>query len=303
MAAQRLSTNAGMRDAAELYRRALQRDPDYRDARASLSSALITAAYTGVLPRDETYREGRLEAERVLASDSANSVALATLGRIADWHDWNWPAARSYYEKALAGNPSNALAHANYGWLLMRLGEPERALAEARRAVELDPLGAGASNNLGALYTYVGQYRVAVTQYRNSLALAPDATLMMANLAYALTFAGDSESALQTLERARSLEPRDGYVLSTLAYVFGRAGRRAEAEKTLAELRALPTVQKTELAAALMGLGRTDEVLEQLEKGVAVREDYVVDLGMDPVYAPIRGEPRFQRLLARIGLR
>ena len=303
LAAQRLQTNAGLRRALELYRAAVARDRDYLQARARLAHALGNAAYAGLIPREAGYRQARLEAERVLAVDSANSLAHTVLGRIADWHDWNWSAAQAHYARALASNPNDANAHAQLAWLLMRLGQPERALAEARRALQLDPLAAATSSNLGAVYMYAGQFQQAITHCRNAVALAPDATGLLANLAFAYSFAGDHAAAIQTLERARTLEPRDGYVLSTLAYVYGRAGRPREAERAIAALEALPAVQRTERATAHMGLGETDLVFEELEKAVAEREDFVADLGIDPVYAPLRGDPRFQQLIAKIGLK
>jgi len=303
MAALQLQTNAGFRQAHTAFEAALARDPGYLQARAQLAFSLTTLAYTGLMPREETYRQARLEAEHVLAADSGHVIAQRVLGRIAEWHDWDWAGAMAHYERALASNPSDAASHASLSWLLMRTGEPERALAEARRALELDPLSPGAFNNLGSIYYYSSQYQAAAEQYRNAVTLSPDATLMWANLAYAQVLAGDLAAAAETAEHARSLEPTDTYVNSTLAYVYGRAGRQVEAQSALSTLESLPAAQWSERATANLGLGRTDVAIEQLEKAVAAGEDYMADLGMDPVFASLHGDPRFQRLLAQVGVR
>jgi len=301
MAAVRAQNEGSVRQARELFEQALTRDPDYLRARAELASVLFTLAYRGVLPVEEGYGAARREAERVLAVDPGNAEAHVVLGLVAEWQDWDWKRGEAHYRRALERNPSNAPAHTGLGWLLMRLGQSERALDEAKRAVELDPLSAQAHNALGALYIYASRYHEGIAALEKALALAPEATNVVGNLALVHALLGALPVALRYAEQARAVDSTDTFVLSTLGLIHAKAGRRAGAEQMLRLLDALPVASWMDRAAVNLALGRTDVVFEQLEKALAAREPYLADLPMDPLFQePLGDDPRMKRLLARV---
>lgn len=224
------------------------------------------------IPLEAGYAQARAAAERALALDATQSEAHTVLGRIADTHDWDFPAAEAHYTRAVEANPGDARAHSLRAWLLMRLGRREEALREARRAVELDPISMPAYNNLGAMYSYAGQEQRAAEAFQAGLALAPDAAALVANLALSYSDLGRHADAIRSAERA------------------------------LATLWAEPDASPYLIATAYAGLGDSERAFQMLEQAVKQRDDLVPDLGVDPVFNDLRGDPRMQRLLQGIGL-
>jgi tetratricopeptide (TPR) repeat protein len=303
MAALRQQNQASLRHALVCFRQALARDPGYRPAREQLAAALFVMTYRGMVPAEQGYREARREAESVLEVDPGNASAHVTLGQIADLYDWNLAAAQEHLRRALERNPNHADAHSALGGVLVRLGQPERAVAEARRAVEIDPLSAPAQNRLGAVAIYARQYEQGIAALRGALALTSNATTALSNLALSYASTGNVAEALPLAERAAAIDSTDTFTISVLGYLYGRAGRPAEAERVLLRLEALPGAGWYDRATVNLALGRTDEVFRLLEEALKVREQYLVDLVVDPLFDPLRGDPRMQRLLARIGPR
>lgn len=289
-------------EAERLFRQAIQRDPGYARAHAELANTLMLRATFRQIPLEAGYAQARAEAEHALALDPGLSEAHTVLGGIADVHDWDFAAAEEHFRRALAANPGDAWAHSLRAWLLMRLGKPEEAFREARRAVELDPFSAVAYISLGAMYAHTGQPQPAVEAYQAALALAPNSAPISANLAFIYSDLGRHADAIRSAERARSLDPEDHFTLTALGYAHARAGKRPEAERALAALRSKPEVSPYLIATAYVGLGDREHAFEMLEQAVKQRDDLVPDLGVDPVFRDLRSDPRFARLLRKIGL-
>ena len=298
IAAFRQGSRESSAEAERLFRQAIQRDPRYAQAHARLATTLVRRAYQRHIPMGSGYAQARAAAKRALALDPKQSEAHTVLGSIADFYDWNFAAAEAHYRRALEANPGDARAHSLRAWLLMRLGESE----EAHRAVELDPVSMPAYNNLGAMYSYAGQPQRAVEAYQAALALAPEAAPVASNLALSYSDLGRHADAIRTAEQARALDAEDSFTLAALGYIYGRAGKRAEAERALAALRANPEVSPYLIATVYAGLGEKERAFGMLEQAVEKRDDFVPDLGVDPVFNDLRGDPRMQRLLQKIGL-
>jgi TolB-like protein/Flp pilus assembly protein TadD len=288
--------------AASAFRKALERDPDYARAHALLGGALMMQAYFRTMPMEEGYREARASAERSLELDPDLAEGHAVLARLADVRDWDFVEADRRYRLALASNPSDARARSIYAWLLMRLGRTEEALREAVRATEIDPLSMPAYNNLGVMYSYSHQPELAVMAFRKAIALAPGAFTTFANLALTYSDLGRHGEAIEAAEKAWTAGRSEPFSAATAAYVYGVAGRPDDAERALAELEAITDVSLYLLATAHAGLGNREEVFELLERAVEQRDDYVLDLGVDPVFDRFRDDPRMARLLRKMGL-
>ena len=286
-------------EAERLFEAALARDSAYAGALAGLANVHRRQAYHGLLPEQEGYARAREEAKRALALDAEEPMAHFVLAVIADFYDRDYAAAAGHYRRALELNPSDADSHSLYGWLLMRLGQTEEALREGRRAVELDPLSGGAVGNLGALYAYAREYERAVEQFQAALALEPDDVITLANLVIVYSRMGRHAEAVEAAERALALGPEFDWAQTAAAYAYARAGRRDEAEQLLA---ALPGEEFYLRATVETGLGDADAAFALLERAVEVKDDAVADLGMDPVFDPLRDDPRMDRLLERLGL-
>jgi serine/threonine-protein kinase len=149
-------------------------------------------------------------------------------------------SAEAHFRQALERNPNHAARTPRGAWLLMRLGQREEAIEEAKRAVELDLLSPARHNNLGALYTYSEQYDQGIAALRTALTLAPEATNVLGNLALTHLMTGRLDEALKFAEQARAVDSTDTFVFSVLGMIHAKAGRRGEAEQMLRLMDALP---------------------------------------------------------------
>jgi adenylate cyclase len=302
IAAHRHGTRESDAEAQRLFQQAVERDPGYAQAHARLANTLMLRAYFRHIPLEAGYAEARSAAERALALDPRQSEAHAVLGSIAELRDWDFAAAEAHFGRALEANPGDARARSLRAWLFMRLGRSEEAVRESQRATELDPLSMAAYNNLGAMYMYVRQPQRGIDAFQAALALAPDAASVMANLAMAYSKVNRHADAIRTAERARELDPGEYFVLATLGYTYARAGNRAEAERFLAALQAQRAASPYLIATVHTALGDRERAFAMLEQAVEKRDDFVTDLGVDPVFDELRDDPRMRRLLQRMKL-
>ena len=296
-------TRASIAEAAQLAEQAIERDPDYARAYAILAAAQQYQAYRKWLEPEPTYDASRRNAQRALELNPELAEAHVTLGQIADNHDWKFKEAEAHFRSAVKINPSNAGAHSTRAWLLMRLGRTNEALSAARRAVDLDRLSASSRNALASMQVYAGDAPGSIATYREALELVDSTAsgVIQSNLALSYSETGQHEEAMRIAREAAETLGEDAFGLGTIGIVYARAKRRAEAE---AALRRLEKLDGTEYfrASVYHVLGDRDRALSLLEEAVGNHDDSVVDLGLDPTFAGLHGDPRFKALLRKIGL-
>ncbi len=288
--------------AEQLLRQALQRDPRYAQAHAALAGAYLMQAYMRLAPPEERYGMAEAEARRALTLDPQNAEAHTVLGRIAETHDWDFRAAEQHYRLALESNPSDARAHGERAWLLMRLHRTDEAIAEGTRATVLDPLSDAMQRDLGAIYSYAGRAEQAIEATEAAVALEPSSIMSLANLAVLYTLAGRPDDARRTIEKVLQAAPDNANASAYAAYIQAMAGRRSDAERLLRTLEEKPDLSPYLLAQIHLALGERDRAIELLRKAVRAHDDFAVDAGVDPVFAPLRGDARFEQILKEGGL-
>jgi TolB-like protein/class 3 adenylate cyclase/Flp pilus assembly protein TadD len=299
-------TAEGMQRAIGLFQQAAQRDSTFALAQVGLADCYSLLGLGGALPPEEAFRRAGDAARRAIEQEPGLGEAHASLGFVqTNLRDWDG-AGRSY-RRALELKPGYATARHLYAVYLATLGRLEEALGEIRRAQQLDPLAPVIHVAHAELLTYARRYPDAARQALHALDLNPD-------FPYAHTVLGNVYAQLDSLERAagelrRSLELTGGglwrdHALGGLGYVHARAGRRGEAAAVLADLELRSRTGRIEpFAPALVevGLGRVDAAFGWLDQ-VVERPGVVTALRWDPRLEPLRGDPRFDELLKRVGL-
>jgi TolB-like protein/Tfp pilus assembly protein PilF len=296
-----MRTTQGLRQAIDYCGRAIARDPDFARAHAGLASSyVLLGGYSGE-PQIEFMAKARAAALRALELDPKLAEAHAALALIVQNFDWDWQGAEKKYLRAIELNPNYATAHHWYAEHLTLRGRFDEALAEAARAQQLDPFSLIIAADKAVIFYYSRQYERAIANLNAVLAMDPGlARAHMVRYAYVET--GRFEEALADIESFRAVESRPWH-WSSLAYVYGRAGRRRESEHALAQL--LDGKQATDpgtISWAYLGLGRKEEALVWLERAYAQHSNVLATLGVEPGYDPLRGDPRFQDLMRRVGL-
>ncbi|HEX2077342.1 MAG TPA: hypothetical protein VHG08_06520, partial [Longimicrobium sp.] len=282
---------------------AIRRDPRYARAYALLAEALQFQAYRRYVPPGEGYARAKAMAQRALALDPSVLRAHVALARIAELHEWDFRSAEEHYRQAIELSPHTSVAsYTPRAFLLMRLGRPTEAIAAARRYTELVPDRPSGYNNLGALYGFARQYDQAIEAFQSARALEAENASAAIGLALTYSYLGRHPEALAAAEQLRRQRGDDQHALGAAGYVYARAGRRADAQQALAALQAQPDASRYVRASIHVGLNDRDRAFALLEEAVQAREGELADLGIDPSFDPLRGDPRMGRLLRRIGL-
>jgi tetratricopeptide (TPR) repeat protein len=144
---------------------AIERDPAFAIAYARLAD-LYTKLWTN-MPYQEAYAKAKAAAEKALELDDAVAEAHSALAIVKVYADRDWSGADREFRKAIALNPSSALAHAEYGHKLLSpvMGRYDDALAELKRAQELDPLSVWISTQIAWVYYHARRWDQSIAQF------------------------------------------------------------------------------------------------------------------------------------------
>jgi len=296
---------SGIERSLEMFEKALQLDPDFALAHAGIADVFIASGIFETMPPAEAFPLARVAAERARALDESLPEAHAALGAISLFHDWDFAAARASLERGIALNPSNVSA---YTWLSIYhalRGDPDTALDWARRAIQVDPLAAPASYaELYALYT-AQRFEQAIECAHRVLSLNPGYAEGHRSLGASLMALGRTGPALESLQQAMTLGAPSAWIIASLAAARAYLGDTETAERMLAELEqreAEEWVGSLTIAAILAALGRYDDAATRVERAFEERDCWVVSLAVEPAWASLRGHPRFEAVVAKVGI-
>jgi len=297
-------TAKGLGQANEYFQQAIARDPQYAPAYAGLAeSYALMGGYTGS-PQIEFIPKARVAAERALELDERLPEAHTALAVIAQNYDWDWATAEKQYRRAIQLNPNYATGHHWYAECLALQGRFGEAFPEIESARQLDPLSLIIATDYGAILYFSRQYDRAIEQFRSVLDMEPNFPRAHM-LVWAYTQKAAFADALADAEAWRQADNSPLWSWAMIAYVSGRSGDQARANFAIEQLEHLGThrtLDPLSFAVAYIGIGNNDKALSWLEKAYAERSSSLTALKVDPIYDPLRGEPRFQELLRGVGL-
>ncbi len=300
----------------ECFQRAVQVQPDYALAYASISHAcaLLAMVPFDVLPPRESMPKAAAAAEKALALDPDLPEAHAALAVVRHHYDWNWKAAEAGYQRALDLNPEYPGARLRYAWLLLalsRIAEAEEQIHAAQRtAEETDPhlLPVIRATRAAAFY-FARDYEACLRECRDSLELDPDYFLLHYLLGRALARQGAHEEAAAIFASEGEASHRTSSSITLLQMGAGLAhamsGNQEEAAAALDRLIEVSQqryVPATYIAILHAGMGQADDAFEWLEKAYAERADGLTLINVEPMVDGLRSDPRFQRFVSRLGL-
>jgi len=299
-------TEAGFHKASEFFNQAVEKDPNYAVAYAGLADSYLLLGEYGFVSARDAYGKAREAAARALELDETLAEAHSTLAVVKGDYDWDWAGAESEFRRALELNPGYATAHQWHGELLSDLGRYPEATAEIKRAQQLDPLSPIINVIAGDILMRAGQNDLAYDQLRRTLDLDPNFAPAHLRLGYVYLRKKAFADAAAEFQKALTLTPTSPKNMSALGNAYAREGKTAEARKLLGELQQRSKqryVSWCHIANIYAGLGENDLAFASLEKAYAERDPIlVVDLKSNPLFDPLRPDPRFSMLLRRVGL-
>jgi len=297
-------TGSDLKKSIDYFEQAIAADPNYALAYAGVADGYVwLSAYTAGTPRD-SYPKAKAAAKKALELDDTLAEACTTLA-IAIWlYDFDFSQANREFQRAIGLNPNYAIAHQQYGNItLSALGRFDDAIAEGKRAVELDPLSLVINADLGSNYCFARRYDEAIAQLRKTLEMDPGFYIAHVALSQALDAKGARDAAIVEWQKARALND-DPAVLGLLGRAYGLSGNKMEAEKILNQLKELSKqryVAAYSFALVYLGQGDKEQALRWLEQSYQDRAGS--DIGyirVDPLLDPLRGDPRFEALAEKI---
>jgi len=293
----------GISKAIGQFGEATLRDPAWAAPHAGLADAHVLLVFAGAVRPIEAWARAAGCVERALERSPGLAAAHAVSAWIVLFRDWNWDAARHAHQRALADEPDSHVIRLLYGLFLDLAGDTEAARREIDLALEADPLSGLAGVARAFFHEIGGPAEDLLTVAHQGVQLRPDRALGYWGLALASLAAGQGERAVGALRSA--VERSDGGIVmrAQLAWALARTGEASEARAILSDLDALggdAFVSPYHLAVARLALGERDTALDALERAAEERDPWIVFLGADAALAALQGEPRFDRLVARV---
>lgn len=295
----------GFQQSVQYFDDATQKDPTYPLGYAGLADSYILLGEYSLLPAKDAFPKARTAATRALELDDKLAEAHNAVAAVKVDYDWDWAGAEREFRRAIELNPGYATAHQWYAELLTQLGRYEEALAEIKLAQQLDPFSLIINVVRGDTLRSAGEYDSAIQQLNSTLEIDPNFAHAHFHLGMTYLRKEAYADAIVEFQKAVSLSPNVTDYKGGLGYAYAVAGRRAEAHKVLEDLKARSQknyVPWFYIAGIYAGLGEKDQAIAHLEKAYSQREQGLAVMKREPMFDPLRSDPRFQDLLRRMNL-
>jgi len=237
--------------------------------------------------------------------DSTLAEAHVSLGFSQMVYDRNLSEARKEFALALQLQPDYATGHQFYAYYLTAIGDLETAIAERKRALELDPANPLLSSALGEAYYENHEFDRAIEQYTRTLELDPSYAVALVNIGRAYEMKGMHSEARDVFQKVLAAAPDDPAVLALMGHVYAESGDSAGALRTISHLKQLSArgyVAPIYVALVYTGLHDLDNAFLWLNRAADEHCEYLVYLPSEPLADPLRNDPRFPQLLNHLGL-
>jgi len=295
----------GLKVALAYFNQAIEQDPNYAQAYSGLADTYALLGdwqYAAMTPK-EAFPKAKAAAIKALELDSQLGEAHNSLAFVLDGFDWDLNSGGNEFRRAIELAPGYATAHHWYAWHLSLLGRYDPAIAEMRKAQNLDPLSLIINADLAELLVVAHSYDESILQSRKTIEMDPNFALAHNQLAQAYLQKHRYAEAIAELTKAIKLSGGSPAFIANLARAYVASGKRSEALKLLNDLKksSNPSYSNAaEIAVIYASLGDTDQAMNWLEKGY--QERFNPGVLLRPGFDPLRSDPRFQDLVRRIGL-
>jgi len=291
---------------AEFLERAVEKDPQFAQGYAALADVYVSLAWErggGPVTQDYMTR-GRKAALRALELQNNLGEAYGALGTVQFFFDYDAGLAEQSFQRALQLDPSNGKARMWYAMALVMQGRATEAIAQAAEGKELDPLSYVSTTHLAVVNYFARNNDEAIRLIRETLSIA-DIAPAHGLLGMAYEVQHNYDRAIAEYQAGLRLVPKHSYLKGMLGHAYAMSGRREEATRLLRDAK-LPFeeggLSDLKVSYIYIGLGDYDQALRQLERDLEQRDPELPYINADPVFDPVRKDPRFVAIVRAMGL-
>ena len=286
------------------FEQAIKLDPNYALAYVGIANAHQILPLAIELAPDEHFPLAIAAAHTAIEIDDDLAEAHSVLGWLTFWAVWDWTTAEKECRRAFELDPNSADAYEAHAHILSNTGRHSEALAAIKRAREIDPLHLRINALEGQFLLHAGKPDEALEQLQKTFALENNFWLAHAFAASVYIKKEMFAEAISEANFARKVSGGNTFAAAFAAYALAKSGNQTEARQILNELLELSKVRNIppyHIAVIYNGLGETEKTFEWLEKACEKRDPKMAFLKVEPKWNNLRGEPRFQDLMRRVG--
>ena len=296
-------SDANLQSAIEQFRIAVKLDPSFAPAYSGLSDAYLWAGYNeGRMTATAARPKARDAALKAVQLDSSSAEAHASLATYKLFYEYDWAGCEREFRKAIALNPNYAFAHDQFSMALAFTGRFDEAIAEGKRAAELDPLSPQILIDATMPHMFRKDFDAASELAKRAGQLDPTYFFPVMVEGWIKMENGHPREAIPFLAKSAAMDAPP-FVTAYLAYARGASGDKAGALaelETLKKMAGSAPVLPFNLAMVYLGLGDKARAIDNLEKALVADSQMLAWLGHDSIFDSLRGEPRFAALLKRL---
>ena len=289
-------TADGVQRGLGYFRRAIQLDPHFAEGYEGIADSYAIMGLYGFVPPDQAFPQARKAALKALEMDQSLADAHATLGLIYFYYDWDGAAAEDEFQRAIAINPSYAMAHSWSAEALVAMGRFPEAVQEARRSLEDDPLSLIVNSNAGWSLFLAGQRDQAIQILQKAIELDPKFARTHYRLGIIYEASGRMREAIDQFQKAVDASNQNPYYEASLAEAYGREGDSQQATRMLELLKNRAQseyVPAFGFALVYEGLNDKQAAFQWLQKASLDHSTSMAFAKLDPSLASLRSDQRF----------
>jgi serine/threonine-protein kinase len=285
------------------FEQAVSADPKFAEAWAALAATHANMAFQLEGNQADQISLAREAAKRALELDDTIAETQLALAGMNYTYDRDWPAAERAFRRALQLNPSYASGHRSFALGLMSRVRFAKAIEHLKLAEQLDPISILSTNNMATTLYCARRYEESIRICRRHLQMDPRFFPALQLIALCETQTGKLAAAISDFEKLRAETGGNIEGLGGQGYAYARAGRLREAATIETELQKIPGgAAGTALAMVYIGRGEVKQAIASLRAAADAHVPDVIFIAADPIFEPLRGNPDFQHLCARLGL-
>jgi serine/threonine protein kinase/tetratricopeptide (TPR) repeat protein len=293
-------TEVGLAKALESFKKAIKLDPDYALAYTGIADYYNWLGVFGIRPFAETSAAAKQNAAKAVELDSTSAEAYSALGFATVCHDFDWAVAEGLHRRAIEINPNYATAHHWYAFHLLMEARFDEAIERILRTRELDPISPSVLQAVAWCYYQARRFDESIATYKSMLEAVPEFPYGLVTQSWTLRHTGDADEAVKAAEKALDLSGGGTFYVAALGAAYAAAGREKDARAALDRLTQLSVhgyVSPYQLSLIHLHLGERERALQLLQDAYAIRDAWVVWMGVEPQFDPLRGDPIFEGIL------